>query len=263
MRSLKKLAAVLMTVAMTISTSIFAFGSQEITFHFENAKGWDTVAAHVYEGVGFTTNVSPIDKCLVVSKNDDGTPKPVWPGAKMEHEFGNWYKITVTFEDVATNGLAVIFNNGVGDVEPNDVGFNETDAQAVKDSGIPNVTNATKDQTGNVTVGKKALAKLSDLSNIYVTYDGKATGTPTDIAPDSYKAAQAAAQTPADNNNTSTDNNNGAAANNNTTTNTGSATNTGSTTTAPKTGDTVALTVVMCGLLATVAFVASKKRVND
>lgn len=259
MRNLKKAVAVFLTAAMTMSASVLAFAGETVTLHFENAKNWETVGAHVYDGVGFTTNVTPVDKAFVVSKNDDGSPKVVWPGAKMEKEFGNWYKITVTFEDATNNGIACIFNNGVGDTEPNDVGFSQADADAVKASGIPTTG---KDQTGNVTLGKKAIAKLGGMpSDLYITYDGKATGDPTNVEPDSYKAAKDAASAPADNNSGSTpSDNNGSSSN--TTTNNNTSTNSGSTTTAPKTGDAVAVSVVMIGLLATVAFVASKKRVN-
>lgn len=264
MRNLKKAVAVFLTAAMTMSASVMAFAGETVTLHFENAKNWEPVGAHVYEGVGFTTNVTPVDKAFVVSKNDDGTDKVVWPGAKMEKEFGNWYKITVTFEDATNNGIAVIFNNGVGDTEPNDVGFSQADADAVKASGIPTTG---KDQTGNVTLGKKAIAKLGGMpSDLYITYDGKATGDPTNVEPDSYKAAKDAASAPADNNggSASGDNNANASSNNSgTATNNNTSTNSGSKTTAPKTGDAVAVSVVMIGLLATVAFVASKKRVND
>lgn len=267
MRNFKKAVAVFLTAAMTMSASVMAFASETVTFHFENANNWENVGAHVYEGVGFTTNVSPVDKAFVVSKNDDGTDKVVWPGAKMEKEFGNWYKITVTFEDATNNGIAMIFNNGVGDVEANDVGFSQADADAVLASGIPNTTNATKEQTGNVTLGKKAIAKFGSMpSDLYITYDGKSTGAPTNEEPDSYKAAKEAANSSASsddgNNSGSASSDNSNASNAGTSTNNNTSTNSGSTTSAPKTGDAVAVSVVMIGLLATVAFVASKKRVN-
>lgn len=262
MRNLKKAVAVFLTAAMTMATSVMAFASETVTFHFENANNWENMSAWIWEGVGFTTNVTPVDKAWVVSKNDDGTDKVVWPGAKMEKEFGNWYKITVTFEDATNNGIAAIFNNGVGDAANNDVGQSQADTDAVIASGIPTTG---KEQTGNVTLGKKAIAKFGSMpSDIYVTYDGKATGNPTNEEPDSYKAAKEAASSASatDNNATSTDNNSNAGTATNTNTNTNTSTNSGSTTSAPKTGDAVSVSVVMISLLAVVAFVASKKRVN-
>ena len=173
MRKLKKAVAVLLTAAMTMSASVLAFG-ETVTFHFQNASGWENVGGHIYEGVGFTTNVVPTDKAFVVSKNDDGTDKVVWPGYKCEPDKEGWVKATVTFADAANNGIAIIFNNGVGDTKPNDVGFSQVDADAVIASGIPNDTNATKEQTGNITLGKKAIAKAGGVaSDYYITYDGK------------------------------------------------------------------------------------------
>ena len=269
-KSIKKIAAVLLTAAMTLSTGVMAFASTEVTIHYNNTNGWDPCAAHLYEGTGFTTPAAPLDKYFVVSKNDDGTPKPVWPGAKMDKEFGNWYKITGTFEDVKKNGIAVIFNNGVGDVVANNVGFSEADAAAVIASGIPNTTNAKKEQTGNVTVGPKKLVNIDNLTDVYVEFgaDGKAIISLNE-EPASYTSAK-----PADNNGSAdntnnaagtTDNNGSAAGTANggsTANNAAKGTGTSSNTNAPKTGDTVAVSVVMFGLLAAVAYVASKKKVN-
>jgi cobalamin biosynthesis Mg chelatase CobN len=180
----------------------------------------------------------------------------------MEAEGGDWYKVTATFTNVEENGLALIFNNGVGDVEANDVGFSEADAEAVKASGIPNTTNATKEQTGNITLGKKAIAKIEGgmPSDLYITYDGKTTELLTE-APESYTSAVSTTSTDTSSNTTSTDSSNSTGTASADTTATGSTTNSSSTT-APKTGDAVAVSVVALGALAAVAFVASKKRVN-
>ena len=260
MRKIKKAVAVLLTAAMTMSASVMAFG-ETVTFHFQNAKNWENVGGHIYEGVGFTTSVVPTDKAFVVSKNEDGTDKVVWPGYKCEPDKEGWVKATVTFADAANQGqgIALIFNNGVGDTKPNDVGFSQADADAVIASGIPNDTNATKEQTGNITLGKKAIKKDGGVaSDYYITYDGK-TATMTKDVPDSYTSAAAiggsgdngSSGTAGDNGSTGTASGSGS-----------SSTGTSSGTNAPKTGDTVAVTVVMFGLLAAVAFVASKKKVN-
>ena len=255
---MKKVIAVLLTAAMTMSASVLAFG-ETVTFHFQNASGWENVGGHIYEGVGFTTNVVPTDKAFVVSKNDDGTDKVVWPGYKCEPDKEGWVKATVTFADAANNGIAIIFNNGVGDTKANDVGFSQADADAVIASKIPNDTNATKEQTGNITLGKKAITKAGGVaSDYYITYDGK-TATMDAAVPDSYTNAAAiggSTQTPAAGENPAAGET--PTAGGSTSTGTGTA----SGTTAPTTGDTVAVTVVMFGLLAAVAFVASKKKVN-
>lgn len=259
MRKFKKAVAVLLTAAMTMSASVMAFG-ETVTFHFQNAKNWENVGGHIGQGDNFTPYVVPTDKAFVVSKNEDGTDKVVWPGYKCEPDKEGWVKATVTFPDAANKGMSLIFNNGVGDTKPNNVGFGQADADAVIASGIPNDTNATKEQTGNITLLPKAIKKAGGVvaSDYYITYDGK-TATMTKDVPDSYTSAAAiggsgdngSSGTAGDNGSTGTASGSGS-----------SSTGTSSGTNAPKTGDTVAVTVVMFGLLAAVAFVASKKKVN-
>lgn len=260
-KSIKKVAAVLLTAAMTMSASVMAFADQQVTIHFQNGSNWETVGAWIYQGISFTTNVSPKDKCAVITKEADGD-KIVWPGAKMDDDKATgWKTITATFTDEYVNdGMVMIFNNYVADTTLNDT-TTEADLESIKASGIKTTATDTKEQTGNVMLNKKAIAKAGgSITDLYVTWDGK-NFEYSATAPESYTAALPKEET---NNNASTENNvatdNGA--NNNTTAGSNTTTGTASNSSAPKTGDTVAVSVVMFGLLAAVAYVASKKKVN-
>lgn len=77
MKTMKKVVAVLMVAVMTMAMSVLAFADEEITFHFKNVQNWETVGGWIYEGIAFTTNVTPPDKCAVVNGE-----KQLWPGAK-------------------------------------------------------------------------------------------------------------------------------------------------------------------------------------
>lgn len=254
MRKLKKAVAVLLTAAMTMSASVMAFADQQVTFHFQNGANWDTVGAWIYQGIAFDTNVSPKDKCAVITKEETGD-KIVWPGAKMDDDKATgWKTITATFTDSYTaDGIAVIFNNYVGDTTINDT-TRDIDLEAVRNSGIKTTDTATKAQTDNILLNKKTIANKfgGAVTDVYVTYDGtKAEYSAT--APESYTSAIKAESTPA----AGTANNAAGTANS-----TSKGTGTSSNTNAPKTGDTVAVSVVMFGLLAAVAYVASKKKAN-
>lgn len=265
MRKFKKAVAVLLTAAMTMSASVMAFADQQVTFHFQNGSNWDTVGAWIYEGISFDTNVSPKDKCAVITKEETGD-KIVWPGAKMDDDKATgWKTITASFsDDLAKNGMVVIFNNYVADTTLNDT-TTEADLESIKASGIKTTATDTKEQTSNVLINKKTIANKfgGNVTDVYVTWDGK-TADFSATAPESYTSA-----IPADNNGsaagTTTDNNGSAAGTANggsATGNTAKGTGTSSNTNAPKTGDTVAVSVVMFGFLAAVAYVASKKKVN-
>ena len=246
MRKLKKAVAVLLTAAMTMSASVMAFADQQVTFHFQNGANWETVGAWIYQGIAFDTNVSPKDKCAVITKEETGD-KIVWPGSKMDDDKATgWKTITATFTDSYTaDGIAVIFNNYVGDTTINDT-TREIDLEAVRNSGIKTTDTDAKAQTDNILLNKKTIANKfgGAVTDVYVTYDGtKAEYSAT--APESYTSAIKAESTPA------------AGADNN-----AAGTGTSSNTNAPKTGDTVAVSVVMFGLLAAVSYVASKKKAN-
>ena len=254
MRKLKKAVAVLLTAAMTMSASVMAFADQQVTIHFQNGSNWDTVGAWIYQGISFDTNVTPKDKCAVITKEETGD-KIVWPGAKMDDDKATgWKTITATFSDsYATDGMVMIFNNYVGDTTLNDT-TTEADLAAIKASGIKTTDTATKEQTGNVLLNKKTIANKfgGSVTDLYVTWDGK-TAEFSATAPESYTSA-----IPADNNGSAAGTANGGSTTNNAAKGTGTSSNTN----APKTGDTVAVSVVMFGLLAAVAYVASKKKAN-
>lgn len=259
-KSIKKVAAVLLTAAMTMSASIMAFADQQVTFHFQNGSNWDTVGAWIYQGISFTTNVSPKDKCAVITKEADGD-KIVWPGAKMDDDKATgWKTISATFtDDYVKDGMVMIFNNYVADTTLNDT-TTEADLESIKASGIKTTATDTKEQTANIMLNKKAIAKEGgSITDLYITWDGKNFEYST-TAPESYTAALPKADT---NNNAATGND--ASANNATDNNAAgnsATTGTASNSSAPKTGDTVAVSVAMVGLLAAVAYVASKKKVN-
>lgn len=274
MRSLKKVAAVLLTAAMTLSASVMAFADTTVTFHFQNGKNWEEVGGYIFQGITWKTNVT--DNSFLTCNKADGTVKKLWPGAKCTQEKEGWYTCTATFtDDAVTDGMIFKFNNFVGDANDRDTQESD-DTAVVIASGIKTTANATKEETDGILINKKMIA--NDFggaipSDIYVEYDGaKAKYSAT--APDSYKNAAAvggnggAASSGSGNANAGEA---GSASGNNTSNGTsGTAGTAGSTsngssssTSAPKTGDAVAVTVVMCGILAAVVFVTSKKRVND
>ena len=92
----KKIVASLMTATMVFGMTISVFADKTVTIHYQNTDRWNTVGAWVYQGIAFNTNVTPADKCIV-SIDEDGRTKVLWPGAKMEEEGAGWYKTNVTF----------------------------------------------------------------------------------------------------------------------------------------------------------------------
>ena len=274
MRKLKKVAAVLLSAAMTMSASVMAFADQNVTLHFQNGSNWDKGGAWVYQGIAWDVNVCPEDKCAVKTQEETGVKK-VWPGALMDDDKATgWKTLTFTVTDsYVTDGIIFKFNNYVADSATNDT-TTDADLESIKASGIAmnGVNGAVKEETGNVTINKKLINNTygGSLSDIYVTWDGK-TATATPDAPEAYtsnvKADAPAAGSGSSSNagsSTTTDTNAGSASNAGSTTGTANTTKPGTTsgTKAPVTGDSVAVTVVMFGLVAAVAFVASKKKVN-
>ena len=271
MKSMKKVVAVLLVAVMTMSMGILAFAETTVTFHFKNAKNWSTVGAWVYEGIAWTTNVTPADKCAAVNGE-----KQLWPGAKCEDEGNGWVKITATFADTS-KGAALLFNNWVADNKINETTTQE-DLNALAASGV--VCDSTlKEQTGNIMIGvQKAGFVAFDKTEYWVEWDGASTGMMAQEggmllteAPASYAAPAGEETTAAAGEETTV-----AAAGEATTAAAGEATTAaageattaaaGTTTTtgekAPQTGDAVAMTVVLFGLVAAVAFVVSKKKAN-
>ncbi|MBQ3583481.1 MAG: hypothetical protein IJA27_02070 [Lachnospiraceae bacterium] len=270
MRKLKKVAAVLLTAAMTLSASVMAFADTTVTFHFQNGKNWEEVGGYIFQGIGWTTNVT--DNSVVTVNKADGTVKKLWPGARCTEEKEGWYTCTATFTDtVTTDGMIFKFNNLVGDAEVNTT-TEQDDVDAMLASGLKTTLTATKDETEGILINKKnaILAGGTCPTDIYIEYDGK-IATATAEAPESYKnAAALGGSTTTDNNaSTTTDNNAGTTTNNNagttstgTATSTNTSTGTSSSTKAPTTGDADSLAVVALGLASAVAVVAAKKKAN-
>jgi hypothetical protein len=176
------------TVSINVKVAEEEIKDVQVTIHFENARDWNVVAIWAYQGITFNTNVTPIDKCFVVSQDEYGLDKQIWPGAAMEsEEIANWYKINVSFDSFVENeGMALIFNNGVGESSASDF-YTQEDIDAVLTSGIQNTSNATMEQTNNVVLNKKMIAQMGGVpTDLYVTYDG-ITAKITDEMPDSYK----------------------------------------------------------------------------
>ena len=116
MRSFKKVAAVALSAVMTLAMGVSAFADQTITFHFQNSSNWNPCGAWIYQGIAFTTNVTPIDKSPVVTDEvlEDGTPnkKIVWPGAKMDADSKQgWVSVSATFTDSYTTQFNQLTNN--------------------------------------------------------------------------------------------------------------------------------------------------------
>ncbi|MBQ3544671.1 MAG: starch-binding protein [Lachnospiraceae bacterium] len=282
MRKFKKALAVVSAAVMTMAMSVTAFADQTVTYHFYNAKGWDNVGAWVKQSIDWSEDCMPTDKCILKDTTDGTEPhEPIWPGAIMEAEGGNWYKITVTYT-APEKGSMMIFNNYVGDSTPGDT-TSEADIQKLKDAGVVLNDVATKEQTQNIMIKKNGIT-----ANAYwIKWDGDSKGAQivlgksdmiTDVEPAEYTNRNAGSSTDS-NAGSSTDNNAGSSTDNNAGTTTGTTNNNAGTTTgttnnnagtttnnagtkAPTTGDSAAVSVVLLGLASAVAVVAAKKKVN-
>ena len=264
MKTMKKVVAVLMVAVMTMAMSVLAFADEEITFHFKNVQNWETVGGWIYEGIAFTTNVTPPDKCAVVNGE-----KQLWPGAKCEDEGNGWVKITATFSS-RDAGAAVIFNNWVADNTINDTTTQE-DLDKLAASGVLCDSSA-KAQSPNVMIGVKKDGWVGfDANEYWISWDGSSTGMMgaegsglSKEAPADYVVGGGEAQTEAPTEaptQAPSEDQTQAPAGDQTEAPTQAPT-TGSTQKAPTTGDSVAMTVVVLGLVAAVAFVVSKKKAN-
>ena len=215
MKKQRRFLSLFMTIAMVVSMFAgyaanlkvaFADADATIRWHFQNSKDWELCGAWLYEGSGWTTNRSPVDKCVIFTKEEDPETgdtnyKQVWPGAAMEKEEGHegWVTVEATYDtaEVLTNGMVQIFNNYVADNWTNDtttvadldnIKANAIDGkvkinaltgeedQEVLDywSDAPESIFDTKQQTANITITKKALvsASATDLpTDIYAEYD--------------------------------------------------------------------------------------------
>lgn len=272
MKAMKKVVAVLMVAVMTMAMSVLAFADEEVTFHFKNVKNWENVGGWIYEGTAFTTNVTPADKCAVV--NGD---KQLWPGAKCEDEGNGWVKVTAKFTS-RDAGAVVIFNNWVADNTINDTTTQE-DLDKLAASGVLCDSSA-KEQSPNIMIGIPRDGYVAfDASEYWISWDGASTamiaadgsglskeapadytvgGAETPSDDQTQAPADDQTQAPADNQTQApADNQTQAPADNQT-----QAPTTAAPQKAPTTGDSVAMTVVLFGLVAAVAFVVSKKKVN-
>lgn len=251
MKNLKKLAAVGLTAAMTMAMSVCSFAATDVTFHFKNAANWSTVGAWIYEGIAFTTNVSPADKCQAYNTEKS---RPIWPGAKMEAEAGydGWYKVTASFEDTAS-GAVVIFNNYVADTTADtSSGGDDTDNAYLQSSGLI-MDSSQKQQSPNQMIKKGGFAS----SEYWCDFDGNVAGSAgllLEAAPASYVSTAPAA--PAADATTAT-----TAAGATTATTVAGAT--AAKTPAPATGDSTAYAFAFTGLAAVAVVVASKKKANN
>lgn len=157
MRNFKKIVAIGATAAMTMAMSMVAMASADVTIHFKNGANWENVGAWIYEGIGFTKNVSPKDACPAYCVTQD---QPIWPGARMtaEANYDGWYSITVTYEDLATNGSIMIFNNLVGDTTADTSSGGCEDCQKYLEASGLTMNTSLKKQTPNCVIEKKSTA---------------------------------------------------------------------------------------------------------
>lgn len=263
MKTMKKVVAVLLVAVMTMAMSVLAFADTEVTFHFKNVKNWETVGGWIYEGTAFTTNVTPADKCAVV--NGD---KQLWPGAKCEDEGNGWVKITATFSSTDA-GAVLIFNNWVADNTTNDT-TTEEDLAKLAESGVL-CDSTKKEQTPNIMIGVPRDGYVAfDATEYWISWDGASTamiaadgsGLSKEAPADYTVAGEDPTEAPAEDPTEAPAEDPTEAPAETTTEAPAETTTAAATEKAPTTGDSVAMTVVVFGIVAVVAFVVSKKRVN-
>lgn len=190
MRNFKKIVTVGLTAAMTAAMSLVAMASTDVTIHFKNAAKWDNVGIWVYEGVGWTRNVSPKEACPAYHESTD--PKiashPIWPGARMtaEKDYNGWYSLKVTFDDTS-NGAIMIFNNLVADTKADtSTGGDIYDQAFLEASGLIMDSKAKK-QSPNQAIPKSLFA--TGAKEFWCDFDGNvsgSTGMLTSTKPASY-----------------------------------------------------------------------------
>ena len=292
MRKFKKTLAVVSAAAMTLAMGVTALADTQVTYHFYNAGNWDKVGAWVKQGAGWEEDCLPLDKCILKDTTDGTEPhEPIWPGATMEDEGGNWYKVTCTYTDFS-KGSMMIFNNYIGDSAPGDT-TSEADIKKLRDAGITLNDTAEKKQTQNIMIKKNT----EPASDYYINWDGDSKGQMlvlgradsfTAEAPEAYtnrnggadasaastdNTANANANAGSTGNSANTNSNagstdNSASANTNDSSASGTATNTNTSkgatsgTTSPKTGDTVAVSAIVLAIAAAATVVVSKKKAN-
>lgn len=188
MRKIKKIAAVAITAAMTMAMGISAFAG-EVTFHFKNVKGWDTVGAWIYEGKAFDINVTPADKCAAVNGE-----KQLWPGAMCEDEGNGWVKVTANFTGEKPDAV-LLFNNWVADNTTNDTTTQE-DLDKLAASGVL-CDSTKKEQTPNIMLGVPRDGWIGfDASEYWFEWDGASTAPMGQEGVGVYKEAPASYTAP-------------------------------------------------------------------
>ena len=290
MRKLQKIFAVSATTAMTLAMGVSAFADTTVTYHFYNASKWDKVGAWVKQSIDWKDDCLPLDKCVLKDTIDGTAPhEPIWPGATMEAEGNDWYKVTCTYTDFS-KGSMMIFNNYVGDSVATDT-TSDADIAKIQAAGITTDSNG-KLQTPNIMIKKGSEAA----SDYYINYDGNESGSlivigksdmvtttppanyPSSAAPAADGTADPAAGTTTPAGTTGLHHLNphyedpaagtttpaGTTAAGTTAAGTTAAAGTGvkSNTNSPKTGDAVAVSTLALAAIAAIAVVASKKKVN-
>ena len=171
MRKLQKIFAVSATTAMTLAMGVSAFADTTVTYHFYNASKWDKVGAWVKQSIDWKDDCLPLDKCVLKDTIDGTAPhEPIWPGATMEAEGNDWYKVTCTYTDFS-KGSMMIFNNYVGDSVATDT-TSDADIAKIQAAGITTDSNG-KLQTPNIMIKKGSEAA----SDYYINYDGNGAGS--------------------------------------------------------------------------------------
>ena len=281
MRKLQKIFAVSATTAMTLAMGVSAFADTTVTYHFYNAnttdsngKKWDKVGAWVKQSIDWKDDCLPLDKCVLKDTIDGTAPhEPIWPGATMEAEGNDWYKVTCTYTDFS-KGSMMIFNNYVGDSVATDT-TSDADIAKIQAAGITTDSNG-KHQTPNIMIKKGSEAA----SDYYINYDGNESGSlivigksdmvtttppanyPSSAAPAADGTAAPAAGTAAPAAGTTTPAGTTAAGTTAAGKTAAAGTGVKSNTNSPKTGDAVAVSTLALAAIAAIAVVASKKKVN-
>lgn len=155
-------------IIMSISTLTMA--DTTVTYHFYNANKWENVGAFIKQGIDWSEDCLPLDKCVLRDTYDETTPnEPLFPGAKMDDEGNGWFKVTCTYSDFS-KGSVMIFNNYIGNSTETMV-ISQADINKLIAAGIETNDNKRK-QTPTIMI--KNNTKPS--SDYYINFNGNLYG---------------------------------------------------------------------------------------
>ena len=105
-------------IIMSISTLTMA--DTTVTYHFYNANKWENVGAFIKQGIDWSEDCRPLDKCVLKDTIDGTAPhEPIWPGATMEAEGNDWYTGSQVFIKSFMRMVKMIFDDETGNLSQN------------------------------------------------------------------------------------------------------------------------------------------------